>query len=104
MTTPITITESVYEALGTVIDPEIGLPITDLGLVADVTVDGSTVGVDLVPTTPVCPLGEYLAGVVRQRLSALPGIEHVTVSINRMDKWTPERLSAHARDVLGIMR
>ena len=99
-----TVTNAIWSVLDTIIDPELGLPITDLGLITEVSVREGDVAIEIVPTTPVCPLGEYLAGQIRQRVSAIAGVTTVAVSINRTDVWTRDRLSLHARDVLGINR
>ena len=48
--------QNVLDALSTVIDPEIRRPITDLNMVDEVVIDGSTVSVTILLTTAGCPL------------------------------------------------
>jgi ATP-binding protein involved in chromosome partitioning len=71
--------ESAHHILATVDDPEIGRPLTDLGMVRDLAVDGDTVslGVDL--TTPVCPKKSEIEAAIKQ---ALEGIGAKTVNID----------------------
>ncbi|MBM4356489.1 MAG: Mrp/NBP35 family ATP-binding protein [Deltaproteobacteria bacterium] len=57
--------EAVHQSLASVIDPEIGRPLAELGMIRDVTVDGDVVslGVDL--TTHACPLKGKIEADVR---------------------------------------
>lgn len=99
-----TLLDRVHEALATVIDPELGLPITDLGLVYDVVIEDGTVRVTITTTTPICPLGDYLAEMTRGRLADLPGIDDVEVRLTHDPPWTPDRLSDRARHLLSHHR
>ena len=48
--------EDVRTALRSVIDPEVGLNIVDLGLVYGVEISDNKLHVDLTMTTPACPM------------------------------------------------
>jgi metal-sulfur cluster biosynthetic enzyme len=91
-----------WTALGQVIDPELGLPITDLGLIYRVDVVGGTVEVDMTTTTPVCPLTTYLTQMAESNLLAVDGIDHAILNTVHEPRWTPDMMSVHAREVLGI--
>ncbi len=91
-----------WAALDQVIDPELGLPITDLGLVYRVEVGGETVQVDMTTTTPICPLGVYLAQTAEAKLLELEGIDHAVINTVHEPQWKPEMMSDRAREVLGI--
>ncbi len=91
-----------WRALDQVIDPELGLPVTDLGLVYGVDVDGSSVTVDLTTTTPVCPLGSYLTQMAETKLMEIPGIERASIRLVTEPPWSPEMMSDRARQVLRI--
>lgn len=89
--------DRIWRALGGVIDPELGVPVTDLGLIYGVEVDGSRVRVVMTTTTPICPLGSYLQQQVERQLS-----DHVvTVDIVHEPLWTPDRMNDRARQLLG---
>lgn len=92
----------VWEVLDTVIDPELGLPITDLGLVYDVEVADDIVSVEMTTTTPICPLGDYLASMVRDRLLSLEWTDDAVVRITHDPPWCTDRLSPQARGTLGL--
>jgi metal-sulfur cluster biosynthetic enzyme len=93
--------ERALRALATVIDPEIGENIVDLGLVERLTLDGTRVALSLVLTSPTCPMGGAIADDAQRALQeALPGRE-VRVDEAQDVAWTPQRLSAAARERLG---
>ena len=84
---PVTL-ESVMDALGQVIDPEIRRPITDLNMVTPdlVTIDGSSVAVKVLLTTAGCPLRTQITKDVTERVSAIDGVENVSVEMGVMDE------------------
>ena len=88
-------------ALEGVIDPELGIDVVALGLVYDVTVEGSAMRVSLTMTTAACPLGEQIVRDAEERLGALDGVGEVTVSLVWEPPWGPERMSPRAREQLG---
>jgi metal-sulfur cluster biosynthetic enzyme len=95
------LTERVLAALQQVIDPELGLDVVALGLVYGVEVSGPVVRVRLTMTTPACPLGEQIVRDAEMRLGALPGVADVRVDLVWDPPWTPERMSAEAKETLG---
>jgi len=94
--------QAAWDALSQVIDPELGLPVTDLGLVYGVEVNGSNVSVDMTTTTPVCPLGTYLTQMAETKLLEIPGIDRATIHLVTEPLWSPEMMSDRARQVLRI--
>lgn len=80
-----TVVEAVRAALGTVEDPEIHKPITELGMVksVDVSADGlAHVGVYL--TVAGCPMRETITSRVTEAVSKVPGVEQVEVELDVM--------------------
>jgi len=82
------LTAAVQAALATVIDPEIRRPVTEIGMIRNVTtVPGDrgahvTVGLDL--TTPSCPMRNELVGLVRAAVGGVAGVGEVTVDVGAM--------------------
>ncbi len=74
----------VRAALSTVVDPELDEPITDLGFVRSVSVDGATVEVHLrLPTSFCAPNFAYLmASDAQDAVAAVPGVERVVVELD----------------------
>ena len=95
------IKDDVLNILRTVIDPEIGINIVDLGLVYDVNADEKNIDVDMTMTTAACPLGAYITDQAASSLrNAFPDSD-VTVNLVWTPQWTPEMMSETARQQLG---
>jgi metal-sulfur cluster biosynthetic enzyme len=87
--------ESVTDALRTVLDPELGLSIVDLGLVYGIDVVGRTVTITMTLTAPGCPLHGVMTQWVAHAVRALPGVEQVAVNLTFDPPWTPDRIVAN---------
>ena len=81
-------------ALRTVIDPELGHNIVDLGMVYDIDVgaDGA-VHVLMTTTARFCPASSYLQEAVVERAQAVPGVSAATVELTYDPPWTPDRMA-----------
>ena len=79
-----TIEDEVKGALRSVIDPEIGEPIEDLGMLGPIRIAGGIVEVTVLLTVEGCPMRETIAHDVTSAISALPGVDEVRVSLNPM--------------------
>ena len=95
--------DAVREALREVIDPELGESLVELGLIYGIHVDGGRVKVDLTLTTPSCPLHASLHAAAERAIRLMvPGVEEVHVNLVFEPRWTPERMSAAAKQRLGF--
>lgn len=94
--------DQVREAIRVVIDPEIGLPIVDLGLVYDIQVtDEGEVEVIYTLTSMGCPVGPMIEGQIREIITLLPGVANVEMQVTFRPPWTPEMMSEDAKAALG---
>lgn len=89
--------DKVKQALRDVIDPELGDNLVDLGMVGDVTIDGTHVTVGVALTIASCPLRNQLDRDVTDRVSSLAGVESVSVEMAEMDPKQRSDLMARAR-------
>lgn len=92
-----------WEALGSVVDPELGIDIVELGLVYGLTVTQSRIDVTMTLTTPACPLHDALVGGVERALSR-DGGPPVAVEVVWDPPWTPERIGSMGRHALANLR
>ena len=74
--------EAVMAALSKVEDPELHRDIVSLNMVRDLKVDGSTVSMTLMLTTPACPLTGPFKESVEQALLAVPGVSEAKVALD----------------------
>lgn len=78
--------DQVMAALETVIDPEIHRPIVDLNMTSaeQVTIDGSTVTVEVLLTTAGCPLRTTINADIIKAVGAVEGVKNVKVDMGVM--------------------
>jgi len=95
--------DEILAALKSVIDPEIGMNIVDLGLVYDVDYDpdNSRVHVSMSLTSPGCTLGPQIIRDIRLELVRLKGVKKVDVDLVWSPPWDPKMMSDYAKEELG---
>ncbi len=83
------IEEGVREALRSVLDPEMGMSVVDLGMIREVEVEGDGVDVKMVLTTPFCPMAGMITDQVREAAASVEGVAEAKVTL--LDEpWDPE--------------
>jgi len=95
--------EKILAALETVIDPELGIDIVNLGLIYEVKFesDGKTT-IKMTLTTMGCPMADVLTDQIHEVLEELDEVHKVEVQLVWQPAWTTERMSRYARIALGI--
>ena len=89
-------TADVWSALDGIPDPEIPvISIVDLGVVKDVSVEGSRVHVAFTPTFMGCPALDGMRRSMEERIEELGGEPDVEVVLD--DSWSTDRISAEGR-------
>lgn len=97
--------EAVIRALDNCYDPccqERKISVVDMGLVESVEIRDETVKIALVLTSGWCPFAARLLEMVKEEVGALPGVGDVDVEVVWDPTWTPERMSAGAREKLRL--
>ena len=94
----------VIEVLRTCYDPEIPVDIYELGLVYNINVDPSgNVVITMTLTSPGCPVAGILPGEVEDKVTAIDGVDNVTVELVWDPPWSPDRMTEAARLTLGML-
>lgn len=92
----------VREALRSVIDPEAGMNIVDLGLVYRIEAAADRIRVEMTMTTPACPVGPMLVDEATAAIrAALPGIADVAVNLVWEPPWSAAMMSDRAKKHFG---
>lgn len=84
--------EQIVQALGGVLDPELGMSVVELGLIYDIEIVNGAVTITMTLTAPGCPVHDVMPGWIHQALMAVPGVEAVDVRVTFDPPWTPERI------------
>ena len=98
---PVVTEEQVLSELNKTADPELGIGIVDLGLVADCDVHGDYVKIAIRTTTPRCPFQPFIMMEAHRKLLGLNGIKGAEVEISNDVPWHPDMMTDTARDRLG---
>ena len=99
---PRSVADRIRAALDQVDDPEYpGISISDMGMVGDCSLVDGHATIELVPTFTGCPALDFIADDVESAVGAVPGVETVTVELDRSTVWGTERLSERARRLMA---
>jgi len=89
--------EQVRQALRNVLDPEIGKPIEDIGMLQGIDVQDGLVRVHVLITIEGCPLKDRITNDVTNALQPVEGVERVEVELSPMSEGQRAELVAQLR-------
>lgn len=92
--------KKIKEALRDVIDFELGLDVVALGFIRKIEVGDDEVKIEMILTSPMCPMASMLTRQVQERASEVVD-KPVEVNLGR-EMWNPEMMESDAREALGI--
>lgn len=94
----------IVDLLKTVVDPELGLNIYDLGLVYGIHLNAELeVVVILTFTTPHCPFAQAILDEVRQKITGLDWVKAVSIEVTFDPPWTTSMMSEEALLEAGLL-
>jgi probable FeS assembly SUF system protein SufT len=96
--------EQVWQALGSVFDPEIPVDLVNLGLIYGVKIDQQSKQVDIqmTLTAPACGMGPVLVGDVEYRVRLVPNVKSVKVELVFDPPWQRHMMSEEAQLQTGM--
>ena len=96
--------DQVWQALGTVFDPEIPVDLVNLGLIYGVSVNQAEKHVDIkmTLTAPACGMGPVLVGDVEYRVRKVPNVRSVKVELVFDPPWQRHMMSEEAQLQTGM--
>lgn len=106
--------ENIYRCLKTVVDPELGVNIVDLGLIYEVKIKGDKntdadqkpeLEITMTLTSPGCPLAGVFESMVLESLRVIDNLvpeEQVKITLTFDPPWTAEMMNPEVRAELGF--
>jgi probable FeS assembly SUF system protein SufT len=96
--------DQVWQALGTIYDPEIPVDLVNLGLIYAVKIDQTAKQVDIqmTLTAPACGMGPVLVGDVEYRVRKVPNVKSVKVELVFDPPWARHMMSEEAQLATGM--
>jgi FeS assembly SUF system protein len=94
----------VVEVLKGIYDPEIPVPVWDLGLIYLIDVDDKNeVYVKMTLTAPNCPAAESMPAEIQEKIAMIPDVRDCKVDITFDPPYHPDYMSEEAKLTLGFM-
>lgn len=81
--------EAVLQALSTVQEPELGGDLVSRKMIKDLKINGGRVSFTVELTTPACPLKDQIESETRAAVSAVAGVQEITVEFSANVKQRP---------------
>ncbi len=95
-------TQKYWALLNTVIDPELGIGVVDLGLIYDAEIKNKQATITMTFTSMGCPVGPSIINQVEETMAEFPNIEKVTINLVWEPVWTPDRINPDVRAMLAV--
>ena len=97
------IDDPISEALSEVIDPEMGISVTELGLIYGIERKQGHVEVTMTLTSPGCPVAPEIMAAVHRATLSVEDVESVHVNLTFSPLWNPRiHATEDAQMELGV--
>jgi metal-sulfur cluster biosynthetic enzyme len=94
--------DEVYKAISTVIDPEVGFNLVEMGLIYDAKIDEScNTKVIMTLSTRGCPLHQMITTWVKEAVEKLDGVGEVEVEVVWEPAWNISMADENVKKALG---
>src|SRR5450631_513 len=101
------IVENVLQALGTVLEPDLGKDLVTLNMVKDIVINGDELSFTVVLTTPACPLKDLIRNRCVSAIHKLIGNE-IKVKVNfisemHSNRTDPETILPKVKNIIAVV-
>ncbi len=94
--------EEIFKAISTVIDPEVGFNLVEMGLIYDASSDDEgNVKVTMTLSTRACPLHQMILQWVKEAVEKLPNVKDVDVEVVWEPEWNISMADDNVKKALG---
>ncbi len=94
--------EELFKAISTVIDPEVGFNLVEMGLIYDAECDeDGNAKVTMTLSTKACPLHQMIVQWVKESVEKLEGIKEVEVDLVWEPEWNITMADDNVKKALG---
>lgn len=94
--------EELFLAISTVIDPEVGFNLVEMGLVYDASCDDDgNAYVKMTLSTKACPMHQLIQQWVKEAVQKMAGIKSVEIDLVWEPVWNITMADEHVKKALG---
>jgi len=94
--------DEIFQAVSTVIDPEVGFNLVEMGLIYDASSDDEgNVKVTMTLSTKACPLHQMILQWVKEAVEKLPNVKEVDVEVVWEPEWNISMADDNVKKALG---
>ncbi len=94
--------EELFLAISTVIDPEVGFNLVEMGLIYDASCDDEgNAYVKMTLSTKACPMHQLIQQWVKEAVEKMANIKSVEIDLVWEPEWNPTMADEHVKKVLG---
>lgn len=94
--------DELFLAISTVIDPEVGFNLVEMGLIYDASCDDEgNAYVKMTLSTKACPMHQMIQQWVKDAVKKMAGIKDVTIDLVWEPEWNITMANEHVKKALG---
>ena len=94
--------EEIFQAISTVVDPEVGFNLVEMGLIYDASSDDEgNVKVTMTLSTRACPLHQMILQWVKEAIEKLPNVKEIDVEVVWEPAWNISMADDNVKKALG---
>lgn len=94
--------QEVLKQLQTVIDPQLGIDLVNLGLIYGIEVNDQQCKITMTLTTMGCPISDLLYKMIKEAVLQVAEITECEINLVWEPAWGPDKMSRFARMALGV--